>query len=604
MSRLLLLLISASLFGQIPYTFRKVIDNAPGSGLSQSLPFFAGYMTLNDKGAVAFTGTAGGKIVAFYVSPGGTLTQIGGQVAMVQALNNNGTVLYKDGRELKAWSDGTNRTVFTPTGGENVIGASSINDQGTAAWATTYRVLRRTTTGPVEEVVSDSEVPRKNVFIAPYLWGASINSAGDIAFSVMGPATCEDCVYKKAGGQLVQISGERRPSGRSTVGSSGTPTILESGDVVYQKVRSESTTGYGYYKGNGTTSQTLIDMTNSDITQDEDTASINEKGQIAFLGSPNVAGYPTRAIYTGPDPITDRVIAIGDSLFGQRIVAMETGGLLSGRRINNNGEILFLYTLANGVTGLAIAKATTDPVITKVDAEFMGKTGASTAMYLQVKGANLSNTTRIWAASDFNGSNAPTVLDGVRATVGGKAAVVEYVSPTQVNIIVPEDTVTGPVNVQLTTPGGTTNTTTVTRGRVSPALLTTSSFLISGQQHVVAQTPNFSTFIGTPEMIPGVAFQRAKPGDSVVIFALGLGPTSPPTSPSVVAAQNAPIASNIQVRIGGQIAQVPFAGAVAGAIGLYQLNVIIPNVAAGNRPFEVTVDGVSHAQNLVIAVGP
>jgi uncharacterized protein (TIGR03437 family) len=447
-------------------------------------------------------------------------------------------------------------------------------------------------------------VPRKNVFTAPFLGGASINSAGDIAFTVIGPATCEDCVYKKSGGQLIQISGERRPSGGSTLGSSGAPTILESGEVVYQKIRSESTTGYGYYLGDGARTLTLIDMSNSNITPDEDTASINEKGQIAFLGLPNIAGYPTRAIYTGPDPIADRVIAIGDTLFGQRIVAMETGGLLSGRRINSTGEILFMYTLANGVSGLAIAKATTDPVITKVDAEFMGNAGASTAMYLQVKGANLASATRIWAGSDFNGSNAPTVLEGTRATVGGKSAVVEYISPRQVNIIVPEDTITGPVDVQITTPTATSNKVSINRGRVSPALLTTGSFLISGAQHVVAQTPDFATFIGNPGMISGVAFRRARPGETVVIFALGLGPTAPATSSNVVTTQNSPIASSIQVRIGGQVAQVPFAGAVAGAIGLYQLNVVIPNVAAGNRPLDVTVDGVANAQNLVIAVGP
>jgi uncharacterized protein (TIGR03437 family) len=234
----------------------------------------------------------------------------------------------------------------------------------------------------------------------------------------------------------------------------------------------------------------------------------------------------------------------------------------------------------------------------------MGKAGASAAMYLQVKGANLASTTRIWEGSDFNGSNAPTVLDGTRATVGGKTAVVEYVSPRQVNIIVPEDTVTGPVDVQITTPTAVSNKVSVTRGRVSPALLTTPAFLISGSQHVVAQVDNFTTFVGNPGMISGVAFRRAKVGETVIIYALGLGPTSPPTSSSVVTGINSPIASNIQVRIGGVAAQVPFAGAVAGAIGLYQLNVVIPNVAAGNRPLDVTVDGVANAQNLVIAVGP
>jgi hypothetical protein len=330
------------------------------------------------------------------------------------------------------------------------------------------------------------------VFVAALLSGTSINNTGEIAFSTLGAATCTDCIFKKSGGQLIRISGERSPTGGSTTRSSDTPAMLESGEVAYQKVREYTTDpDYGYYVGNGTTTRSLVDLTNSNLSTADDITSANDKGQVAFLALGAVAGLPSRGIYTGPDPVADRVVAIGDTLFGQTIVAMETVGIRVGRRINNKGEIFFVYALSNGVTGLAIATPTTDPVITKVDSEFMGKTGGSTAMYLQVKGANLASTTRIWAGSDFNGSLAPTVLDGTRATVGGKTAVVEYVSPRQVNIIVPEDTATGPVDVQITTPTAVSNKVSVNRGRVSPALLTTPAFLISGSQHVVAQVDNF-----------------------------------------------------------------------------------------------------------------
>ncbi len=46
-----------------------------------------------------------------------------------------------------------------------------------------------------------------------------------------------------------------------------------------------------------------------------------------------------------------------------------------------------------------------------------------------------------------------------------------------------------------------------------------------------------------------------------------------------------------------------FGGAVAGAVGLYQFNVVVPNVPAGAQPVELIVDGVPNAQNLVIVVG-
>jgi uncharacterized protein (TIGR03437 family) len=43
---------------------------------------------------------------------------------------------------------------------------------------------------------------------------------------------------------------------------------------------------------------------------------------------------------------------------------------------------------------------------------------------------------------------------------------------------------------------------------------------------------------------------------------------------------------------------------LANTIGLYQLNVAIPQVAGGDQPIEFIVDGVANNQNLSITVGP
>lgn len=234
---------------------------------------------------------------------------------------------------------------------------------------------------------------------------------------------------------------------------------------------------------------------------------------------------------------------------------------------------------------------------------FLGKTGFSSNTYLEIYGTNLAQTTRVWAGSDFSGSNAPTSLDGVSVTVNGKAAFIYYVSPTQININTPDDTATGPVQIQVRNALGLSNSGTAIRGRVSPALQSISQFAIGGKNYVVAQTSDFRSFIGNPNMLAGLSFTQAKPGQTVLIFFLGGGPTNPPTPAGVVAAQNSPMASSFEVRIGGVRAEVPFAGIVANTIGLYQLNVVIPNVSAGDQPIELVVDGVNNGQSLVIAVG-
>lgn len=242
---------------------------------------------------------------------------------------------------------------------------------------------------------------------------------------------------------------------------------------------------------------------------------------------------------------------------------------------------------------------TVDPVFTS----FGGKAGFSSNTYIEIFGQNFATASRLWAGSDFNGVNAPTTVDGISVFVNGRPAFVFFVSPTQININTPEDTATGPVTIEVRTPLGVSNAVTVTRARLSPTLQTVPQFLINGKQHVVALTPDFTTFIGREGMLPGAAFKPAKPGDTISIYALGCGPTAPPTQAGVVAGQGSALALPYQLRIGGVTAQVTFGGIVGATIGLYQFNVVVPAVPAGEQPIDLTVDGVPNAQGLTIVVG-
>ena len=96
---------------------------------------------------------------------------------------------------------------------------------------------------------------------------------------------------------------------------------------------------------------------------------------------------------------------------------------------------------------------------------FLGKTGFSSNTYLEIHGTNLAQTSRTWAGGDFNGSNAPTTLDGVSVTVNGKPAFIYYVSPEQININTPDDTTVGPVSIQVKNALGLSGVGTVNRAR-------------------------------------------------------------------------------------------------------------------------------------------
>ncbi|HXJ38793.1 MAG TPA: hypothetical protein VNH18_05915, partial [Bryobacteraceae bacterium] len=139
--------------------------------------------------------------------------------------------------------------------------------------------------------------------------------------------------------------------------------------------------------------------------------------------------------------------------------------------------------------------------------------------------------------------------------------------------------------------------------RLSPTLLSVPNFSAGTNYYVVAQTPSFSSFIGPPGLASGVSFIAAKPGDTVIIFATGCGPTNPATQAGVLAAQTSLLALSYQMKIGGLVANVPFAGMLGGTVGLYQFNVVIPNLPAGDYPIELIIDGVPNGQGLLLTVG-
>jgi uncharacterized protein (TIGR03437 family) len=243
---------------------------------------------------------------------------------------------------------------------------------------------------------------------------------------------------------------------------------------------------------------------------------------------------------------------------------------------------------------------TANPVIPA----FLGNAGFSSNMYVEIYGANFTTITRLWTTADFSGAIAPTSLEGVSVKVNNKPAFVYFISPGQININVPEDSTTGPVTVQVFNSQGASNIVTVQRSEISPTLQSAPQFNVGGVQYVVALTPDFSTYIGRPNLVAGLNFVTPRPGDIVSIFALGAGPTNPPTQAGLTATQNSPITLLYQVKIGGVPATVNFAGILANTIGLYQLNVVIPNVPAGDQLIEFIVNGVPNNQNLFITTAP
>jgi adhesin/invasin len=224
-----------------------------------------------------------------------------------------------------------------------------------------------------------------------------------------------------------------------------------------------------------------------------------------------------------------------------------------------------------------------------------------TGEWVSIYGANLASTTAIW-----NG-NFPGSLGGTSVTVDGKTAYLWYVSPTQINLQVPDDPALGTVPVVVTTAGGTAAS-TVTMATFAP------SFLLADNKHVsgIILRPNGSgaygggsyDILGPTGASLGYPTVAAKAGDLVALYALGLGPTKTTVPAGQAFSGAAQTTSPVTLLINNVGVSPSFVGLVSA--GLYQINLTVPTgLGTGDVSlvaFVETAGGAQTQSNVVISL--
>ncbi len=149
----------------------------------------------------------------------------------------------------------------------------------------------------------------------------------------------------------------------------------------------------------------------------------------------------------------------------------------------------------------------------------------------------------------------------------------------------------------------TSSTVNVTVNAVEPGLLAPSSFLIGGKQYVVALLPDDATYILPSGAIPGVASRPAKPGDTITLYGIGFGPVTPAIPAGQIVSEQNQLAQPLQFMFGQTPAQMTFEGLTHGLVGLYQFDVVVPQVPDNLlTPLTFNLGGVAGTQTLYIAV--
>ncbi len=243
------------------------------------------------------------------------------------------------------------------------------------------------------------------------------------------------------------------------------------------------------------------------------------------------------------------------------------------------------------------------PVVTSAGSagDFGGSSTFASGSWLEIKGRNLSQTTRQWSGDDFTGPNAPTTLDGVTVTINGKNAFISYISPSQINVQAPADAANGDAAVVVTTASCSSAAVTAPKAAVAPGMLSPSVFNVDGKQYLVATFTDGFTYVGRPGLIAGVPFRAAKPGDSILTYGIGFGDVQPAIAPGVVVTANNTV-PNLAVSFGTTPATVLYGGLAPNAIGLYQFNIVVPELPDGDYAIVFRAGSTTAAQTVYLTI--
>ncbi len=276
----------------------------------------------------------------------------------------------------------------------------------------------------------------------------------------------------------------------------------------------------------------------------------------------------------------------------------DSSGNLYGTTSGNGGSTAPLMGTVFKLSSVLPAGAA--PVVTGVVNGASFQAGIVAGSWVTIQGTNFTpaNFTDTWDKAIVDGK-LPTTLDGVSVSVGGQAAYPYYISATQINVVAP-NVGTGKVQVTVENASGTSAAFTASVNAVQPA------FFLFGGKYAVATHTDGTPAVGTG-VIAGLTTTPAKPGEYVVLWGTGFGPTSPAATPGiqVPSDQIYSTVGALTATVNGEAAAV-YGGAAAlapGFAGLYQMAVQIPADAPdGDLPIVVTIGGVKSPDGVMVTV--
>jgi hypothetical protein len=315
-------------------------------------------VSINSAGVVAFRAAENNVVFGVYYGAGGAITQVAdndvgssltgflgtpsinssNQVAFKASLGPSTTAIFRgDGGALATIA------TTSPGGFGGLSEKPSINASGNVAFLTNPSGIYVGAGGALTPIYVSGDGKGVEPGSDP-----ALNDMGQVAFA--GTALGLIGIHRGSGGAVTTIADTS--SGFFT----GIGDASMSGSSESVAWWSYTATGQGIFRGTGGAAMTVADNLGpfSEFSIHGDPAP--SAAGTAFFASLDGGGH---GLFTGPDPVADKVIQVGDPLFGSTVGGLER---LARTSMNDLGQIGFVAYLANGDVVVARANPLSGPL--------------------------------------------------------------------------------------------------------------------------------------------------------------------------------------------------------------------------------------------------
>ncbi|HEY4361074.1 MAG TPA: choice-of-anchor D domain-containing protein [Bryobacteraceae bacterium] len=220
-------------------------------------------------------------------------------------------------------------------------------------------------------------------------------------------------------------------------------------------------------------------------------------------------------------------------------------------------------------------------------------------LWVAIVGTNLGGPPQLWDLK--GGQTLPVSVGGATVTFNGTPAALLYVSPTQINALVPANVAPGKVQVVVQVNGVSSVPFSATAQAAHPAVYAPPS-ADGSTFYVTANLAGTAAMVGNAATDPRVT-RAVYPGEGLDLYMIGLGATSDPSKfvTDQVFSGGFPVSATVTASVGGESANVIFAGLTSP--GLYLVRIAVPSdLKPGAQPLQVSVGGIVTRPSLVLPV--